>query len=124
VTLLCSHGIEPSAVKSDLYTLAGIDSHHPSKLRSSIWRPDEVVQGGKEEIKVGACDARPNRQKMKDEYYSAKTKSAPKQTEVKKDGFLNSDSEDERVLKAQKRKVDPEQTKTKVAKSTKYTAAA
>jgi len=51
--LLIRHGIEPSAVKSDLYTLAGIDSNHPTKIRSSIWRPHEVIPGGNEAIKVG-----------------------------------------------------------------------
>lgn len=52
VTLLSQHGIEPSAVKSDLYTLAGLDSSHPTKLRSSIWRPMEVIEGGKEAIEA------------------------------------------------------------------------
>jgi hypothetical protein len=51
-TLLSSHGMEPSACKSDLYTLAGIDSNHPTKLRSSIWRTHEVIEGGAEGIKV------------------------------------------------------------------------
>jgi hypothetical protein len=51
-TLLSKHGLEPSAVKSDLYTLAGIDSNHPSKLRSTIWRPYEVILGGKEAVEV------------------------------------------------------------------------
>jgi hypothetical protein len=50
--MLSEHGIEPSAAKSDLYTLAGIDSNHPTKLRSSIWRPMEVIEGGKEGIEV------------------------------------------------------------------------
>lgn len=51
-TLLGKHGLEPSAVKSDLYTLAGIDSNHPSKLRSTIWRPYEVITGGKDAVEV------------------------------------------------------------------------
>lgn len=50
--LLKEHGLEPSAAKSDLYTLVGIDSHHPTKLRSSIWRVFEVLPGGKEEVQV------------------------------------------------------------------------
>lgn len=54
-TLLAEHGIEPSAAKSDLYTLAGIDSNHPTKLRSSIWRPTEVIEGGKEAIEASHC---------------------------------------------------------------------
>ena len=52
MTLLTEHGIEPSAAKSDLYTLAGIDSNHPTKLRSSIWRTHEVIEGGSDAIKV------------------------------------------------------------------------
>lgn len=50
--LILEHGLEPAAAKSDLYTLAGIDSNHPTKLRSSIWRPTEVIEGGSEGIKV------------------------------------------------------------------------
>lgn len=50
--LLKDHGLEPSAAKSDLYTAAGIDSNHPTKLRSSIWRPYEVMPGGRDEVKV------------------------------------------------------------------------
>jgi hypothetical protein len=51
--LLTQHGLEPSAAKADLYTLAGIDSGHRTKLRSSVWRPAEVVPGGRDEVKVG-----------------------------------------------------------------------
>lgn len=43
VSLLEDHGLEPSASKSDLYTMLDIDSKHPSGLRSSIWRPSELV---------------------------------------------------------------------------------
>jgi hypothetical protein len=41
--LLTEHGLESNSVKSNLYTLLGIDSNHPSKLRSTIWRPNEVI---------------------------------------------------------------------------------
>lgn len=49
-TMLTEHGIEPSSSKSDLYTLLGIDSKHPSKLRSTIWQPKELLDV--DEIKV------------------------------------------------------------------------
>ncbi|BEI93822.1 uncharacterized protein CcaverHIS019_0602810 [Cutaneotrichosporon cavernicola] len=44
VSLLEDHGIDPSASKSDLYTLLGIDSKHASGMRSSIWRSSELVK--------------------------------------------------------------------------------
>ena len=47
--LLKEHGLEPSAAK---FTLVGIDSNHPTKLRSSIWRVAEVLEGGREEVQV------------------------------------------------------------------------
>lgn len=47
VSLLEEHGIEPSASKSDFYTMLGIDSKHASGMRSSIWRPSELVKDTK-----------------------------------------------------------------------------
>lgn len=57
-SLLEDHGLEPSASKSDLYTLLGIDSKHPSGMRSSIWRPAELIEGGSAAIKVSSCALR------------------------------------------------------------------
>ncbi|GFZ49571.1 hypothetical protein JCM24511_07691 [Saitozyma sp. JCM 24511] len=90
-TLLSKHGLEPSAVKSDLYTLAGIDSNHPSKLRSTIWRPYEVILGGKEAV-----------EKLKAQYKPQKGPDGKKQ--VGQDGFIDSDSEDEKISRMNKRK--------------------
>lgn len=70
--LLTEHGIEPTSVKSDLYTLLGIDSNHPSKLRSTIWRPAEVIQGGNDAIKVCCKNASTNKQALKTQYKPAK----------------------------------------------------
>ena len=61
---------------------------------------------------------------MKDEYHANRAKPAPNPTEVKKDGFLNSDSEDERIVREHKRKTAPDSSKQPTVKSTKYTAAA
>ncbi|RSH88768.1 hypothetical protein EHS25_002996 [Saitozyma podzolica] len=90
-TLLGKHGLEPSAVKSDLYTLAGIDSNHPSKLRSTIWRPYEVITGGKDAV-----------EKLKAQYKPQKGADGKKQ--VGQDGFIDSDSEDEKISRMNKRK--------------------
>lgn len=57
VSLLKDHGLEPSAAKTDLYTVIGIDSKHPSKLRSTIWRVSELVEGGAEGAKVGDVES-------------------------------------------------------------------
>lgn len=52
VSLLEDHGLEPGANKTDLYTLVGLDSNHPAKLRSTIWKPVDLIEGGKEGIAV------------------------------------------------------------------------
>lgn len=57
VSLLKDHGLEPSACKTDLYTMIGIDSNHPSKLRSTIWRVIELIDGGPEAVKVSCWRA-------------------------------------------------------------------
>ncbi|UZJ51759.1 hypothetical protein CBS101457_001079 [Exobasidium rhododendri] len=36
------HGEIPNSAKADLYTATHIDSHHPSKLRSTLYRPAEL----------------------------------------------------------------------------------
>ncbi|KAL7409441.1 hypothetical protein BDY24DRAFT_403090 [Mrakia frigida] len=41
-TVAENHGIELSSVKSDLYTILGLDSKHESKMRSTIWQPKEL----------------------------------------------------------------------------------
>ncbi|ORX38481.1 hypothetical protein BD324DRAFT_621014 [Kockovaella imperatae] len=83
---LLRHGIEPSAVKSDLYTLAGIDSNHSTKLRSSIWRPNEVMNGGAAEVKKLVESSRTT-------------------TKVGPDGFIDSDSEDGKIETKGKKRV-------------------
>ncbi|ORY35560.1 hypothetical protein BCR39DRAFT_555707 [Naematelia encephala] len=50
-TFLVKHGICPTAVKADLYTAAGIARDNPCRLRSTIWRPDELTPGGAREIR-------------------------------------------------------------------------
>jgi hypothetical protein len=36
------HGEIPNSAKADLYTMIGLDSNHPSKLRSTLYRPSEL----------------------------------------------------------------------------------
>lgn len=113
--LLKDHGLEPSAAKSDLYTLLDIDSNHPTKLRSSIWRVAEVLEGGKDEVQVryigqgGAlcgADRRLTVQKLKSQYRPKATVRAPGEAPRKqtfdKDGFIGSDSEDEAISRNNK----------------------
>lgn len=47
--------LDPRAAKSNVYTMAGIDSQQHSKLRSTIWRPQELMLDG-EDIKVRPID--------------------------------------------------------------------
>ncbi|KAK0547927.1 hypothetical protein OC846_003559 [Tilletia horrida] len=43
-TLLSYHGLTvPSAAKADLYTYVGLTSSHPTRARSSNWRPIELI---------------------------------------------------------------------------------
>ncbi len=49
---MVQHGLDPRAVKSDLYTMVGIDSKHKIKIRSTIWRPYELMSDGFKDIKV------------------------------------------------------------------------
>ncbi|KAL1407365.1 hypothetical protein Q8F55_006787 [Vanrija albida] len=64
-TLLTEHGIEPSSSKSDLYTALGIDSKHESKLRSTIWQPKELIEGGVDAIKALKAEYNPSKDKPK-----------------------------------------------------------
>lgn len=52
LVLLESHGIEPTGVKPRLYAAAGIDSSHPSRIRTTVWRPTELIPGGHAVLKV------------------------------------------------------------------------
>lgn len=91
--LLSEHGLEPSAAKSDMYTLAGIDSKHPTGLRSSIWRPSEVFDGGLQEVReLQARFATSQRVKRKSTWGKG-----PTLKRAKADNLIDSDSEDERV---------------------------
>ncbi|KAK7472479.1 hypothetical protein VKT23_000594 [Stygiomarasmius scandens] len=42
--LLRNHGFQLSGVKSDLYTLIGIDSKHPSGIQSTIWKNSALMK--------------------------------------------------------------------------------
>ncbi|EFI28138.1 hypothetical protein CC1G_14165 [Coprinopsis cinerea okayama7 len=51
--LLRNHGLNLSGVKSDLYTMLGIDSKHPSGIQSTVWKntallPDAEIKSLKE----------------------------------------------------------------------------
>jgi hypothetical protein len=41
--LLRNHGVNLSGVKSDLYTLIGIDSKHPSGIPSTVWKNAAIL---------------------------------------------------------------------------------
>ncbi|KAK4688821.1 hypothetical protein P7C73_g1295, partial [Tremellales sp. Uapishka_1] len=115
--LLTQHGLEPSAVKSDLYTVAGIDSNHPTKLRSSIWRPNEVITS-QDTIK-----------ELKAQFNQSKGKTSNKAD----NGIIESDSEDEKISRVNKRKSPPagvaegkgneEETKTEKGQAAKVVSA-
>ncbi|CUA66992.1 hypothetical protein RSOLAG22IIIB_02903 [Rhizoctonia solani] len=38
-----STGVRPNSAKTDLYTLIGLDSKHPSGIKSTIWNPTDLV---------------------------------------------------------------------------------
>ncbi|KAF8891772.1 translation initiation factor eIF 4e-like domain-containing protein [Infundibulicybe gibba] len=49
--LLRNHGVNLAGVKSDLYTVIGIDSKHPSGISSTIWKNSALLKDS--EAKVG-----------------------------------------------------------------------
>ncbi|KAJ3506666.1 hypothetical protein NLJ89_g6744 [Agrocybe chaxingu] len=66
--LLRNHGVNLSGVKSDLYTVIGIDSKHPSGIPSTVWKNTAVLPD--KEIK-----------ELKDAFF-AKKKPAANETKV------------------------------------------
>ncbi|KAG9100968.1 hypothetical protein FRC06_003483 [Ceratobasidium sp. 370] len=38
-----SIGVRPNSAKTDLYTMIGLDSKHPSGMKSTIWNPTDLV---------------------------------------------------------------------------------
>ncbi|KAF9526628.1 hypothetical protein CPB83DRAFT_857525 [Crepidotus variabilis] len=59
--LLRNHGVNLSGVKSDLYTLAGLDSKHPSGIPSTVWKntallPDKEIKELKEAYFAGLAN--------------------------------------------------------------------
>lgn len=38
-----STGVRPNSAKADVYTIIGLDSKHPSGIKSTIWNPTELV---------------------------------------------------------------------------------
>ncbi|KAG9312074.1 hypothetical protein JVU11DRAFT_7356 [Chiua virens] len=42
--LLRRHGLNLSGVKSDLYTLIGVDSKHPSGIPSTVWKNASLLK--------------------------------------------------------------------------------
>ncbi|EJU04991.1 hypothetical protein DACRYDRAFT_114291 [Dacryopinax primogenitus] len=76
-------GLTPSSAKTDLYTQIGIDSKHPSGIRSTIWQVKELLK--EDEL-----------QKLRDEFTAGQNSfrpSKPKMTTKKDDPF--GDEEDE-----------------------------
>ncbi|KAG9095645.1 hypothetical protein FS749_010033 [Ceratobasidium sp. UAMH 11750] len=42
-TVCRSTGVRPNSAKTDLYTMIGLDSKHPSGMKSTIWNPTDLV---------------------------------------------------------------------------------
>ncbi|KDN47906.1 hypothetical protein RSAG8_03326, partial [Rhizoctonia solani AG-8 WAC10335] len=42
-TVCQSTGVRPNSAKTDLYTIIGLDSKHPSGIKSTIWNPTDLV---------------------------------------------------------------------------------
>ncbi|CAE6415258.1 unnamed protein product [Rhizoctonia solani] len=42
-TVCQSTGIRPNSAKTDLYTMIGLDSKHPSGIKSTIWNPTDLI---------------------------------------------------------------------------------
>ncbi|ESK97308.1 hypothetical protein Moror_17739 [Moniliophthora roreri MCA 2997] len=66
--LLRNHGATLSGVKSDLYTLLGIDSKHPSGMQSTIWKNSALMKDSE-------------MRELKEQFY-AELRAVPKTTAV------------------------------------------
>ncbi|CEL52605.1 hypothetical protein RSOLAG1IB_05810 [Rhizoctonia solani AG-1 IB] len=42
-TVCQSTGIRPNSAKTDLYTVIGLDSKHPSGIKSTVWNPTDLI---------------------------------------------------------------------------------
>ncbi|KAJ7209732.1 hypothetical protein GGX14DRAFT_452894 [Mycena pura] len=106
--LLRSHGVNLSGVKSDMYTLLGIDSKHPSGIPSTTWKnatilPEseikalreayfENLSATKDEAKVTADQPAADKSA---EVAKAKAKPQLKKKQADDDPFASEDEEDE-----------------------------
>ncbi|KAJ3889232.1 translation initiation factor eIF 4e-like domain-containing protein [Lentinula edodes] len=106
--LLRNHGFNLSGVKSDMYTLLGIDSKHPSGIPSTIWKNKDLMddkeiqalkdaffaelKGGKSSIAQSPDKADPNDKKPMD--VSAASADKPRTKRKQKDIFASDDDDD------------------------------
>ncbi|KIM63887.1 hypothetical protein SCLCIDRAFT_87798, partial [Scleroderma citrinum Foug A] len=106
--LLRRHGINLSGVKSDLYTLIGLDSKHPSGIPSTVWKngavlPDSEINGLKEEYFSEIAAAKLMEKPVDEKAVAPRKPTLKKRKVVFDDPFA---SDDDNGTESQRRKSD------------------
>ncbi|KAF8178606.1 hypothetical protein K438DRAFT_1844078 [Mycena galopus ATCC 62051] len=130
--LLRNHGMSLSGVKSNMYTVLGIDSKHPSGIPSTTWKnaallPDSESKALKEAYFEGLAEAKEAAKKEKaakpeGDKGDAKAKAKPqlKKKQAEDDPFGSDDDEDEeeaeRKAEVKSKKAPPKAAAKKRAK--------
>ncbi|THV05129.1 hypothetical protein K435DRAFT_713703 [Dendrothele bispora CBS 962.96] len=115
--LLRSHGFSLSGVKSDLFTLIGIDSKHPSGIPSTIWKNSALMKDSEikelREAHFAELNSKPavsveepqEKEKSLEDPTAAKSKAKTKpKSKKRKDDPFESDNDDNDDSKAQTKK--------------------
>ncbi|RSH77687.1 uncharacterized protein EHS24_003253 [Apiotrichum porosum] len=93
VVLLKDHGLNPTGVKSDLYTLLDLDSQHPSKIRTTVWRPNEVIDGGAAAVKALQDEYSPSKEAARNKKAAAAAAAGDLDKDTAADGTDDSNGE-------------------------------
>jgi len=108
--LLGKVGLSPSSAKTDLYTHLGLDSKHPSGIRSTVWQVKELLS--EDEVKQLRDDytaaqsaskaSKPKPATKRDDPFGDEEKEGTKAATKRKDVFGDDDDDDEQPVKKAK----------------------
>ncbi|KAF8806536.1 hypothetical protein BYT27DRAFT_7191087 [Phlegmacium glaucopus] len=131
--LLRNHGLNLSGVKSDLYTVIGIDSKHPSGIPSTVWKNAAILPEKEAKELKDAFYAELGQNKLvtienpaessstvpKAATTSTKGKSKPKLKKVADDPFASDNDDDDKEDGSIQKDVKAEKEKAKSSKTSK-----
>ncbi|KAF9243136.1 hypothetical protein BU15DRAFT_86541 [Melanogaster broomeanus] len=96
--LLRKHGVNLSGVKSDLYTVIGLDSKHPSGISSTVWKSAALLKDTEiKELKDAATTTTQAETTKKSKSAEGKPKPLLKKKKVDNDDPFASDDDDDDI---------------------------